>query len=358
VTSALVGRARGRAPVAAALLGPAVTGALLAIALLGPAFARAHQAGVSYGEVAVRGDAVAVTLRAAEAELATLVDPAPRDALHPYAVEADGAPCPLEPGEVIDAEPPDGLRLVGTFRCARPIERVTIRVGLVERLPRGHVHLAEVVVGGQRQEHVARAGSASFEVRAGASAWSVLRRFLALGVGHILSGPDHLAFVVGLLLLGGSWRALAAVISSFTLAHSLTLALSALRVLDAPARVVEPLIAASVVYVAVEGLRARSGGAPPTARRGAVAFAFGLVHGLGFADVLRELGLAPGRLATSLVAFNVGVELGQLAIVAVALPAVAALRRAPAIGVPVLRAGSLVIGGAGLAWLVARVTAG
>jgi hydrogenase/urease accessory protein HupE len=151
--------------------------------------------------------------------------------------------------------------------------------------------------------------------------------YTLLGVEHILSGFDHLLFVLGLLFLVGFNRRLVATITAFTLAHSLTLALSALGWLMLRAPPVEATIALSIVLVAGEALHQR----PTLSRRwpALVAFLFGLVHGLGFAGALKEIGLPQHHLIAALMTFNVGVELGQLAVVGIAWLACRALMRWP-----------------------------
>ena len=116
-------------------------------------------------------------------------------------------------------------------------------------------------------------------------AWAVLRTFIVAGVRHIAIGPDHILFVLGLLLLGGGLARILKVVTAFTLAHSLTLAIAALGWVHAPARVIEPAIALSIVFVAFETLRSRG---RPTDLRAPLAFGFGLVHGFGFAGVLAD----------------------------------------------------------------------
>jgi len=135
---------------------------------------------------------------------------------------------------------------------------------------------------------------------------AVLTRFLGAGGRHILAGPDHLLFLVGLLLLGGSLRYLAVVVSAFTLAHSLTLSLAALNVVSPPARIIEPAIALSIVYVGADNLMVRGG----RDVRAWIALAFGLIHGFGFANVLKAMDLPRRALGWSLFAFNVGIEIG------------------------------------------------
>lgn len=140
--------------------------------------------------------------------------------------------------------------------------------------------------------------------------------FLLLGVEHILTGLDHLLFLAALLLAArGLWSILATV-TAFTVAHSVTLSLAALGLVDLPAAVIEPLIAASIVWVAAENLL----NPEPSIRRTLVTFLFGLVHGLGFAEVMRELNLEGWRLVAGLGGFNLGVELGQALVVLAVAP--------------------------------------
>jgi hydrogenase/urease accessory protein HupE len=179
-----------------------------------------------------------------------------------------------------------------------------------------------------------------------------VRRFVAEGIHHILIGPDHILFLVGLLLLGGSIRRLAVVVSAFTVAHSVTLSLAALQLVSPPASLVEPLIALSIVYVGVDNLVVKGG----RDVRVWIAFAFGFVHGFGFASVLREMDLPARALGWSLFSFNLGVEIGQLFVVAVVASALAALRhRSEAAGRRLAVAGSLGVVIAGTFWFVQRV---
>ena len=150
--------------------------------------------------------------------------------------------------------------------------------------------------------------------------------YLQLGFEHILGGLDHLAFVLLLLILIGGGRRLVAAVTAFTLAHSLTLALAALDLVRVDAATVEAVVALSIVFLAVELVHAADGRAGLTSRRPwLVPFGFGLLHGLAFAGTLVEVGLPAGDIILSLLLFNVGVELGQLAFIAAALAAFWAL---------------------------------
>jgi hypothetical protein len=154
------------------------------------------------------------------------------------------------------------------------------------------------------------------------------KRYVGLGIEHILLGVDHLLFVLGLLLIvRGPWM-LVKTITAFTLAHSITLALATLGVVHVPARPVDAAIALSIVFLAAEILHARQGRPGLAARKPwVVAFAFGLLHGLGFAAALTQLGLPQSESPLALLFFNVGVEIGQLMFVGVFLALGWALRQ-------------------------------
>jgi HupE / UreJ protein len=162
--------------------------------------------------------------------------------------------------------------------------------------------------------------------------WEVVRRFVFAGEDHILEGPDHILFLLGLLLMGGSLWRLLTIVSAFTVGHSVTLSLAALGIVQASTRLIEPAIALSVVVVGADNLlvllERRHATAQASRRdlRPAMAGVFGLIHGLGFASVLVQLGLPRDALVWSLASFNVGVELGQLAIVLLIGGALWALR--------------------------------
>lgn len=182
--------------------------------------------------------------------------------------------------------------------------------------------------------------------------------YLRLGVEHILTGPDHLAFVLGLLLLiGFGWRVVKS-ITAFTVAHSLTLAIAALGYVRFPSAAIEALVALSILFVACE--LARGPGADTLTRRRPwlIAFAFGLLHGLAFAGALTQVGLPAKGTPMALLLFNVGVEIGQLAFIAVAV-GVMMLARPFAVRAPALAraAPAYAIGGVSSYWLLERVAA-
>jgi hypothetical protein len=190
----------------------------------------------------------------------------------------------------------------------------------------------------------------------GAPARTVAARYLALGIDHILRGADHVLLVLGLFLLVGATRSLVATISAFTVAHSLTLAAAVLGLVQVPSAPVEAVIALSIVLLARELLRPPDEAPTLTRRRPwVVAFAFGLLHGLGFAGALAATGVPADQVPLALLAFNGGVEVGQLLIVATCL-ALAAVLRGPAGGWPGLqRFPAYAMGAVAVMWTIERV---
>jgi hydrogenase/urease accessory protein HupE len=186
---------------------------------------------------------------------------------------------------------------------------------------------------------------------------SSFSEFFKLGIEHILTGYDHLLFLAGLLIVCVRLRTALIIITAFTLAHSMTLALAALDVVSLPSRIVEPVIAATIVFVGIENLwRARQG--REVSGRWMLAFAFGLMHGFGFASALQEAGLPHGgwQLVSPLLAFNLGVETGQLAVAAIFLPLLFFLRRYTWFARGAVPLISIAVAGAGLFWFLERVT--
>jgi hydrogenase/urease accessory protein HupE len=209
-------------------------------------------------------------------------------------------------------------QVIGTFHHQRALEHYFFSPGMKEAVIRVKT-LAQVMPAatGGRQFHMATPPPGAFARPA-----TGFGAFVKQGVLHILSGIDHLLFIVSLMIVIRDWKRLAAVVTSFTLAHSVTLAVGALGLVRISPRIVEPMIALTIIYVAAENALRLA----PRARLG-VTFLFGLVHGFGFSSVLRDLGLERGQLVPALVGFNLGVELGQLLVVAPLFPLVMFLQR-------------------------------
>jgi hypothetical protein len=186
----------------------------------------------------------------------------------------------------------------------------------------GHRHLISVRFDGESGEAVLDPAHPTAVFRSSSSSWKTFASFVRLGIEHIFTGYDHLAFLVGLLIVTNTLGSMIKVITSFTLAHSLTLGLATFNLVNIPVRVTESLIALSIGYVAAENLLGAR-----VAKRYRIAFLFGLIHGFGFSNVLREMQLSRSHLALSLFSFNTGVEIGQILFVIAAFPLILYLTR-------------------------------
>ena len=245
------------------------------------------------------------------------------------------------------------LKLAVRYALSGPPGTVTITAGMFPYDPQ-HQTFLNIYEGSTLTQAILDGARTNFEYFAGTrqGAVAVARRFFPAGIRHIVVGPDHLLFLVGLLLLGGTFRQLAVIVTMFTAAHSLTLSLAALNIVSPPIRIVEPAIALSIVYVGADNLLIRDG----RDVRAWIAFAFGFIHGFGYAGVLRAMDLPPRALGWSLFSVNLGVEAGQLLVVAVVATAFAALRaRSEAAGRQLAFAGSIVVMATGAFWFIQRV---
>ena len=231
-----------------------------------------------------------------------------------------------------------------------------IRSAALASFARGHREYVSVFDerGTKLGERILDSGNPEFELNANPSSPSQagsFGAFVLFGIEHILTGYDHLTFLLGLLLAGASFRSVVKIITSFTVAHSITLALSTFHLVRIPSGVVEPLIAVSIVYVGLENIFRQD-----LRWRWLLTFGFGLVHGFGFASALRDLGIGSSAgAAIPLISFNLGVEIGQLAIATIMLPLIWKLRERPMFVRRYAPACSILISLAGGFWLVERI---
>ena len=274
-------------------------------------------------------------------------------------IEADGAACSAVPSET---RPPSAgrasLEVVVLYACAAPIRNLSIRDGMDALLGVDHHTIADIQWPGGARQLIFEKGrrSASVAVTGNAAPEGGVSHtfvfYLGLGVEHIIGGIDHLLFLLALLALTTSLWQTVKIVTAFTVAHSITLSLAVLGVVEVPSSIIEPLIAASIVWVAVENLVAPAG----AGRRWLIAGVFGLIHGLGFASMLSELGLPKDAVVKALVGFNIGVELGQLAFVVVVMPPLVwASRPGPLPRLPQIL--SVIVAVVGAVWLVERLLA-
>ncbi|MGW8766786.1 HupE/UreJ family protein [Streptomyces sp. NPDC055815] len=280
----------------------------------------------------------------------------------------DGSPCPATLGDtgIVKRQRFLYARLLLTYRCpGTGSGELTVRYGVfseADAIGAEHTNMVDYELGGSggsdvfdtghrelKAGHSAAAGHGSSHAGGPDLSWSSTGRFVTLGLEHILGGIDHVLFLVLLLLGAEGWRSVVRLATSFTLAHSVTLALAVLGWVEVPAEIVEPLIALSIVYVAVENITRGE-----SRHRVLVVFGFGLLHGLGFAGALDFTGDFSTRLLVSLLSFNVGIELGQLAIVLAVFPLILLARRRS--WSTLAHAGAAAaVGVIGLIWFVQRL---
>lgn len=312
----------------------AITAMLLALSSIVPAYA--HWADQSVAEIVVGASSVRVTVTLPATLLSGTGTDGDSAALAAYVEQhlvlaGDGGPGTAR----VDAlRPPEDARLSATHRTLeltyswpRPLHALTLRYDLFPAGVPTASCLATIVRDGRVQTFVFTPQSRTLTLGTGWPAFLArLGSFIVLGIEHILTGYDHILFLLSLLMLGGTLRGLLKIVSAFTAAHSITLSLAALNVISLPGRWVESAIALSIVVVAAENVL-RSG--ITLRQRWTVTFTFGLIHGLGFASILRDLDLPRPALVSSLIGFNVGVELGQIVIVAAAYGVLRMLNRWP-----------------------------
>ena len=341
------------------------------LACLAPGSVAAHPAQVAHARIAIEERAVeiALSLNLFELDLVLTLDQDLDGTVSPAELEgrrieigeylraktgvtASGRALPMELRALGIGRSGDGRAVVEAtlaFLAEQPLRDPTIRCEPLTELGADHTTLARIDARGESRQVVFRPG---VTYRPAPGPLAVALEFLRLGIVHIFIGYDHIAFLVGLLLAGGSTLSIVKIVTAFTVAHSVTLALATLDVVTLSPALVEAGIALSIVYVAAENLfRPR-----PPRGRWLVSFGFGLVHGFGFAGVLKELALPSSSLVWPLLTFNLGVEIAQVAIVAVVAPVLYAFTRTP-LHVPLTRLASVVILSLGLFWLYQRVLA-
>lgn len=243
------------------------------------------------------------------------------------------------------------------FECAQTVDNLIVKSRLFYDLDAKHLQLTRIAdpadPGHFYHEAVLRLNSPILSVEkiksGGSATWNRIYGFFALGIEHILSGYDHILFLVSAILLSASLMTTARIITSFTIAHSITLVGAFIGLVSMPAGIVEPLIALTVAYVAFENLFVSN-----LRRRWIVTFFFGLIHGFGFVGALKQITVSKTELITSLISFNVGIEAGQLLIIAAIYPLIRYVGRSTW-GPKIQQVTSLLIGVAGSVWFVTRV---
>jgi hydrogenase/urease accessory protein HupE len=334
--------------------------------------AQAHQEPTSFLDLHLEGEQLRASLVASTADLAhELADVEPAMLLNPVVlkkhedklakillarlhVKAEGTELVGSLAAAVPLPDRGDVRLDITYQGAAPLSEIAVECRLFPYDPRHRTYLnfyQDQLL--SRQEVFEGSTSLKqFTLAEKQGTWPIIREFTCEGVRHIFIGPDHILFVIGLLLLGGSLGRLLRIITAFTVAHSITLCLATFEILSPPANLVEPVIALSIVVVGIHAFL----GSELRDPRLWFAFAFGLIHGFGFASVLQEMELPRHALGVALFAFNAGVEIGQVCIILAVAPLLALLRnRQPVAARHLTNFAALCITTAGAFWFFQRV---
>lgn len=315
-----------------------------AIALGAIAAGQAHQVNLSTARVTLGDDRsvnVEVGLKGSDADrlAGTAIFDAQRDQVDPARIAASAGPiiayvtahiavtgaagkaCASATAELVPDG--DGVIFRNRFSCRDVGGDIVYRSTVLTDVDPAARQVVLIGKGDDAPQALLDAANTSVTLSAPApSLLSTLERYLVTGIEHIFLGYDHIAFLVAVVLWARRLVPVIKVVTAFTVAHSITLSLATLNVVVIPSAIVEPAIAASIVYVAMENFFTRN-----IDKRWRITFAFGLVHGFGFAGALREIGLPTNAVATALAAFNIGVEVGQVAIVSIVVPTLIVLDR-------------------------------
>lgn len=335
----------------------------------------AHKTSLTATEISVSGQSVTLRLKMSAHDLAValgiktdLATPVPETAFKErtevlarylrerLSILAQHAPCPSQPPAVDYSQLPEDVLLVLEYNCPVPVELFTVNYLLFFDIDSSHRSLGRLILPGGEEQFLFDRSLTRLELevaQAPVRSWTVrFGRVFMLGVEHILIGYDHILFLLALIIVAAHFWQMIKVASAFTVAHSITLALAWYGLVDLPARMVESAIAVSIAYVAFENIvRQRFG------HRWLLAGGFGLVHGLGFYSALRDLGLGQTDMATTLLAFNLGVEAGQIVLIAMVYAPLAWWRRREWYRTSA-RAGSAVILLVASWWVMERIFAG
>lgn len=339
------------------------------VAFLLPKAAQAHTTGLSSGEYAVDGNALTIRLVFAGAEVGKVLGELDRDRdgfISPVEVDAGrdrlrtkiaqkivvratGSRCGISLTDAAILEN-DGLLMVVRSECDAP--PTYAELGFLSDFPQTHKHVARIL---NPDPHDELLGAARMSISLAPSADTVSAGeidFVRLGIIHILSGADHLLFLVALILGTRSFRELILPITAFTVAHSVSLALAVFGIVHVNGRVVEPVIAFSIAWMAYRSTSSTASG------RELTTFAFGLIHGLGFAGAMLEIQIPRTRLPMALLCFNGGVELGQLVVVIIALPSLMLLIRKTPPSWNITRVFMFALIAIGMGWGALRIVKG
>jgi len=290
-----------------------------------------------------------VDLSAAELETEAMRAALEKNLLGKILVTASSGACvaALESAVLVEG---NGVEMAARWRCPAGSIAASVDAAFLQAFDAGHRHLVVMLATSSSDVSIAVAGNQRFSVSGTASGKRSRLAFVVDGVTHILEGWDHLLFIFALVLVGGKLRSLIAVVTAFTVGHSLSLAIGTFGWWVPPSSWIEPLIALSIAWVGVENFFVED-----SSKRWRITLPFGFIHGFGFAGILRERALAPAEIPMAVLTFNLGVELGQIAVLILLLPFILWARKQAWFGKNGLRAVSGVVVAVGVGLFVARV---
>lgn len=306
--------------------------------LLRTSVAQAHEKGLTYSQILIEDTGITVSYITPREHILTRA-PTEQDFFtgpftDGFTIANNGKPCTSRLREIKQMDSIGSVNFQVLFTCPDTIDSLDFHYTLFFAQTPDHENIADFHLEAFKKQIIFTKEFTEFTVPVGSLREQIvegppqqtpsLPYFLLLGVKHILSGYDHILFLAALLLSLTGLRALVKTVTAFTLAHSITLTLATLDIFIIPSRWTEIIIAASIVYVAIENIRTATG-----KRRWMIAFLFGLFHGFGFSTVLKEMNLPRESLIPSVLLFNAGVEVGQLAILALIYPLLRAMRHIP-----------------------------
>jgi hydrogenase/urease accessory protein HupE len=334
--------------------------------VFGALSSQAHDPGLSSAKLTVQANTLRATLTFAPADLEAIFGGAKPDAAHLEILAAQSLEIRFDSQQ---AQPREAsVRTLDNkdveFQLvyqALPSVRLTVRSLLLDRLPFGHRQYFALAgdKGAILAEKLLSAANHEVEVNlsetaaVAATTSHPFSEFLGMGIKHILTGYDHLLFLFAVLIGARRISSVVKIITAFTVAHSISLALATLGWVEIPSRIIEPAIAASIVYVGIENIARRG----EISHRALLTFGFGLVHGFGFASALRDMGVGSngGAVAVPLLAFNCGVEIGQIMVAACLLPVLWRLKDKPQFNLRWAPTCSVMVALAGGFWFIQRV---
>lgn len=347
-----------------------ITLLLFILSLFLPTIAYAHDTSLTYTTITVTQDQINVIMTTPYKNIIESLSEGGKtiDSIHlndfskqfekGFVIENDGERCNPKLIKTKKVQDIKGIIYDFQFKCKKPVNNLHFYYNLFFQISETHENITDLHIDNFKQEIIFSKIRPVFDLDYNELHNQVnyfhffvtIVTFLKIGINHILSGYDHILFLLGLLIVTKQFKNLLKVITSFTLAHSITLTIAALGIFLLPSRITESMIALSIAYVAFENIKKRG----HIEKRWIIAFIFGLVHGFGFSTALRETGLPKDNLIYSLLSFNSGVELGQLLIIAVLFPVLLFIRKQKweNDGIKIL---SLIIGIIGFYWFLQRL---